>query len=332
MDAPTAPEVALKLVMTGGGMTVKSEPLLANTPTVTTTLPVVAPAGTGTVMLVLLQVVTAAVMPLKVTVLPPWVAPKFVPVMVMGTPTPPEVWLRLVMPGPTVKGNPLLATPDTVTTILPVVAPDGTVTVMLTALQAVAVPADTPLKVTVLLPWLDPKLVPVMVMDPPIGPEPALRLASMAGITKLVTLLATPDTVTTTLPVVAPAGTVTTMLVALQLVTVAASPLKVIVLVPWVAPKFVPLIVMDVPTAPEFALRPETVGAVDAVPVPEPEVVQPTTKRSERRETIPRNLHATPKRNPERLDIAAILVLASLGLVAERGAERIQNQACSIEI
>lgn len=79
-------------------------------------------------------------------------------------------------------------------------------------------------------------------------------------------LLATPDTVTTTLPVVAPAGTVTTMLVALQLVTtVTAVPLNVTVLVPCVAPKFVPVIVMEVPTAPELWLRPLIVGAVDAL-------------------------------------------------------------------
>jgi hypothetical protein len=80
----------------------------------------------------------------------------------------------------------------------------------------------------------------------------------------LTPLLATPDTVTTTLPVVAPAGTVTTMLVALQLVTaVTAVPLNVTVLVPCVAPKFVPVMVMEVPTAPELWLRLLIVGAVD---------------------------------------------------------------------
>jgi hypothetical protein len=47
---------------------------------------------------------------------------------------------------------------------------------------------------------------------------------------KLKPLLCTPLTVTITLPVVAPAGTGATMLVALQLVGVAAAPLKVTVL------------------------------------------------------------------------------------------------------
>ncbi len=64
-------------------------------------------------------------------------------------------------------------------------------------------------------------------------------------------LLAVPNTVTTTLPVVAPAGTVTAMLAALQLVTVAAVPLNFTVLVDCVAPKFVPVIVIESPTAPE---------------------------------------------------------------------------------
>ena len=49
------------------------------------------------------------------------------------------------------------------------------------------------------------------------------------------------------------AGTGTTMLVALQLVGVAAVPLNFTVLVPCVAPKFVPVIVTDVPTGPESA-------------------------------------------------------------------------------
>ena len=71
---------------------------------------------------------------------------------------------------------------------------------------------------------------------------------------KLTPLLAAPPTVTTTFPVVAPLGTGTTMLVALQLVGVAAVPLNVTVLVPCVAPKFVPAIVTEVPTGPDVDL------------------------------------------------------------------------------
>jgi hypothetical protein len=97
-------------------------------------------------MLVALQLVAIpAEIPLKATVFDPCVAPKFVPVIVTGVPTGPEVGLRPVMDGPeaevTVKVTPLLPTPPTVTTTLPVVAPAGTRAVMLVALHPVGVAA-----------------------------------------------------------------------------------------------------------------------------------------------------------------------------------------------
>jgi hypothetical protein len=61
--------------------------------------------------------------------------------------------------------------------------------------------------------------------------------------------------VTTTVPVVAQLGTGTTMLVPLQLVGVPAVPLNFTVLVPCVAPKFVPVIVTEVPTDPDVGFR-----------------------------------------------------------------------------
>jgi hypothetical protein len=93
MRVPTDAEVGVKLVMVGGGITVKATPLLAAPDTVTTTFPVVAPLGMGTVMLVpaVLQIVGVPAVPLKVTVLVPWLDPKFVPVMVTDVPTGPEV-------------------------------------------------------------------------------------------------------------------------------------------------------------------------------------------------------------------------------------------------
>lgn len=129
--------------------------LLAPPPAVTITFPVVAPIGTGTVMVVALQVVGVAVAPAKVSVLVPCVDPKLVPVIVTGVPTPPEVGLRFVIPGggSSVKLTPLLATPPTVTITLPVVAANGTGTMMLASFQLVGV-AVTPLNVTVLDPWL----------------------------------------------------------------------------------------------------------------------------------------------------------------------------------
>ena len=68
---------------------------------------------------------------------------------------------------------------------------------------------------------------------------------------KFTPLLATPPTVTTTLPVVAPLGTGTTILAGPQLVGVPAVPLNVTVLVPCASPKFAPVIVTDVAAGPD---------------------------------------------------------------------------------
>ena len=95
--APTAPVVIDKLVI--AGVTVKFTPLLATFETLTTTFPVVAPLGTVTVMLVDPHVDTVAVVPLNLTVLLPWVEPKFVPVIVTEVPTGPELTDKLVIVG-----------------------------------------------------------------------------------------------------------------------------------------------------------------------------------------------------------------------------------------
>jgi hypothetical protein len=217
-------------------------------------------------MLVALQLVGVPAVPLNLTVLVPCVAPKFVPVIVTGVPAGPDVTLRLVMLGAgavTVNVAPLLAVPPTVTTTLPVVAPFGTGTTMLVALQLVGVPA-VPLNFTVLVPCVVPKFVPVIVTGVPAGPDVTLRLVMLgAGIVtvNVTPLLAVPPTVTTTLPVVAPFGTGTTMLVALQLVGVPGVPLNSTVLVPCVAPKFVPVIVTGVLTGPEVTLKLPMLGA-----------------------------------------------------------------------
>jgi hypothetical protein len=262
---PTGPEVGDRFVMLGGTVTVKLTPLLARPPTVTTTLPVVAPAGTFTTMLVALQLLGVAEVPLNATVLVPCVVPKFVPVMVTAVPTGPEVGDRFVMLGGTVtvKLTPLLARPPTVTTTLPVVAPVGTATTMLVALQLLGV-AEVPLNVTVLVPCVVPKFVPVMVTAVPTGPEVGDRFVMLGGTVtvKLMPALAKPPTVTTTLPVVAPVGTFTTMLVALQLLGVAEVPLNVTVLVPCVVPKFVPVMVTAVPTGPEVGDKLVMLGGI----------------------------------------------------------------------
>jgi len=150
-------------------------------PTVTTTFPVVAPLGTGATMLVLLQLVGVAAVPLNVTVLVPCVAPKFVPVMVTDVPIGPDVGERLLMEAVTVKDTPLLATPPaTVITTFPVVAPLGTTATTLVLLQELTV-AVVPLNFTPPLPCVVPKLVPVIVTDVPIGPKVGDRLLMLGG-------------------------------------------------------------------------------------------------------------------------------------------------------
>jgi hypothetical protein len=282
--APTNPDVGFSPVMLGPGeVTVKLTPLLATPPTVTTTLPVVAPAGTVTTILVAVQLVAVAAMPLNFTVLVPCVAPKLAPAIVTVAPKTPDVGFTLAMLGAgtvTVKFTPLLATPPTVTTTFPAVAPVGTVTTMLVALQLVAV-AVVPLNLTVLVPCVAPKFAPEIVTVAPTNPEVGFRLVmlgvAVVVIVKATPALATPPTVTTTSPVVAPVGTVTTMLVAVQLAAVAFTPLNVTVLAPAVAPKFAPVIVTDAPIAPEVGFRLAMLGAAVVTVKATPALATPPT-------------------------------------------------------
>ncbi len=232
---PAGPDVGFKLVMVTG-VTVKFAALLGKPPTVTTTGPVVAPAGTGMVMPVSIQLFVFcrdAAVPLNVTVSPVTKVPKFVPRIETDVPAGPNVGLRFVIVGVTVKGTELLSTPFTTTRTFPVVAPNGTGTTMLVELQLVGV-AGVTLNLTELVPCDAPKFVPVIVTNVPTRAALGLTLVMVgAGSTvKATPLLAKPPTVTTTLPVDAPAGTGTTMLVALQLVGVATVPPNVTVLKP----------------------------------------------------------------------------------------------------
>jgi hypothetical protein len=145
--------IVIVTLLVYGPTTVKPCPVALTPLWNTTTFPVVAPVGTVVTRLVALQLVTVAVVPLKVTVPEPCVAPKFVPVIVTAAPTAPVVTERLVTVGvgSTVNVTPLLATLETVTTTGPVVVPAATVTPMLVEVQLVTV-ADVPLNVIVLLP------------------------------------------------------------------------------------------------------------------------------------------------------------------------------------
>lgn len=251
-DVPTSPEVGERLVMAGAATTLKEMPLLLTPLACTTTLPVVAPDGTGATIALALQLVGVANVPWKLTVPVRSDAPKLLPLIVTEAPTAPELGERLLMlgAGTTVKEAPLLATVFTVTITLPVVAPDGTGATMEVALQLLGVDA-VPLNLTVLVPRVAPKPLPLMVIDAPTGAELGER-ALMTGITvNLTPALAEPLTVTTTFPVVAVLGTGATMDVALQLVGVATTPLNLTVLVPWVVPKPLPVMVTAVPAFPD---------------------------------------------------------------------------------
>jgi hypothetical protein len=177
---------------------------------VTLTAPVVAPAGTVTVICVALFTVNAvADTPLNFTAEAPV---KFVPVMTTELPTSPLVGLRLDTVGAaavTVKLGPLAVPPGVMTLTAPVVAPAGTVTVICVALFTVNAVADTPLNFTAEAPV---KFVPVMTIELPTSPLVGLRLVSVGAwtvpeTTKSVALVAVPEVVVTVIrPVVAPAG------------------------------------------------------------------------------------------------------------------------------
>jgi hypothetical protein len=188
---------------------------------------------------------------------------------VTDAPTAPVVTDRLAMLGAdtTVNGEPALSTPLAWTTTFPVVAPVGTVATIEVALQLVIVVAVVVLNFAVLVPCVVPKFVPVIVTDAPTEPDVTDKLAMLGAPTtvKAEPLLATLLTVTTTLPVVAPVGTLTAIEVALQLVIdVTAVVLNFTALVPWVVPKFVPVIVTDAPIAPVVGDKLLIVGAAKA--------------------------------------------------------------------
>jgi hypothetical protein len=161
----------------------------------------------------------------------------------------------------TVKAEPLLACPLTVIVTWPVVALFGTVTPTDVLLQLVTA-AAAPLKRTTLLPWLVPKFWPLMVIAVPAAPlagESDVILGP--GVTVKVTpLLVVPPATIVAGPVVAPAGTGTTMLESLQLVGVAAVPLNFTTLVPCGMPKPEPAIVTAVLTVPEVGVSDEMLG------------------------------------------------------------------------
>jgi hypothetical protein len=233
-DAPTAPVVGLNPVIVCKGRTVNIEPLVSVKPlTVIVIGPVVALAGTDVVKVVVVAAVTVAKVPLKRTTLSVSVVLKFVPKSVTSAPGAPLVGVNPVKVGvgSTVNVPALVMVtpvPLTRTEMVPVVAPEGTSTVKVVA-DALVTVARVPLNRTVLLAIVELKLVPVIVTVAPtaalVGVNPVIvgvgRTVKLEALTTV-----TPLEVTEMGPVAAPAGTVTTMVVALDEVTVALTPLK----------------------------------------------------------------------------------------------------------
>ena len=222
-----------RLVSVGATLTVYGSALLARPPTVTTTLPLVAPAGTGTTMLLADHDVGVAAVPLNVTVLVPLVAPKLLPLMVTAVATGRS----------TARGwSGASAAPTRVRECVAGEAGDSDDNVAggragryrdddaaggpRRRRRGGAVESDG-------AGALGCAEVGAADRDGgATGPLDGERLVSV-GVGETVNgsvLLARPPTVTTTLPVVAPEGTGTTMLLADQVVGVAAVPLKVTVL------------------------------------------------------------------------------------------------------
>jgi hypothetical protein len=251
-------------------VTVKFAALVAVPPgVVTVILPVVAPDGTVAVILVeeftakdaetLLNLTEVVVKPDPV---------KFVPLIVTDVPTGPEVGENELMVGlggvVTSKLLELVAVPPgVVTRILPSVAPDGTVAVILVE-EFTVNNAETLLNVTLLTLT---KLVPLIVTEVPTGPElgenEVIVGAGGEVTSKLLELVAVPPGVVTRIfPSVAPDGTVAVILVEEFTVNDAETLLNVTAEVVKPLPlKLVPLMVTEVPTGPEDGEKEPIVGA-----------------------------------------------------------------------
>ncbi len=266
--ALTAPLEGLNPVMDGVGRTIKLDALLTVTPFKVNDIgPVEAPTGTVVVILVAVAAMTPAATPLNVTTLFAGVVLKLLPVIVTVAPIAPLAGLKPDMDGvgKTVKLVELVTvTPLVPTEIVPLTAPAGTVEVILIGVEVVTT-ASVPLNLTMLLAGVALKFVPEMVMVAPIAPLSGLK-PEMVGdgstvklpALEMVTLLV----VTVIGPVPAPTGTVVVMLVALELVTIAGTPLNVTLGVPV---KFVPVMVTVAPTAPLVGLKAAMVGEASTV-------------------------------------------------------------------
>lgn len=171
---PTPPEGGLKPVIVGAGKSVNVPVLVAvgEPNTATEMCPVVAPLGTVTPSCVAVAEVTVACVPLNLTTLADVVVLKLVPTTDTDAPIPADVGLKLETVGAvTVKLALLVPVPElpTVTAMVPVVVPEGTVATICVVVAEVIV-AVVPWNLTVSLPMVALKFVPVIVTVVPMGP------------------------------------------------------------------------------------------------------------------------------------------------------------------
>lgn len=222
--APTAPLAGLKPEIEGEGSTVKADKLLTVTPLVVTEIvPEDAPEGTDVVILVEVDEVTTAAVPLNDTI---GEGLKLAPLIVTTAPAAPSEGVKAEMVGVsnTLKGDPLeTVSPFSVNEIVPVDAPAGTEVVILVEVEAVTT-AATPLNSTTLLDGVVLKLFPEIIIVAPTAPLAGLNpdIDGVGNTVKSLTLVTvTPLTVTEIFPEVAPAGTVVVMLLEVEAVMTA---------------------------------------------------------------------------------------------------------------
>lgn len=171
---------------------------------VTEILPVVAPDGT-VALIELETTVNEAETPLNLTLV---ALSRSVPEMVTWAPIVPEVGVKLLMVGGLMTVKLLELEPEplgVVTLIAPVVAPEGTVTVIWESVSTENALVEVPLNETSVAPV---KLEPLMVTEAPTAPLVGVKLVIL-GRTLNEVLLEPVPTLSVTLigPVVAPEGT-----------------------------------------------------------------------------------------------------------------------------
>ena len=150
-----------------------------------------------------------------------------------------------------------------------------------------------------------------VVVPETVAPEVGAVIDTVGGVespvtVKLIPLLEAPLTITTTFPDVAPLGTGATILELLQLLGVAAIPLNFTVLVPCEEPKFAPLMVTEVPMAPELGLKLEIFGGALVIVKLTPLLLTPPTVTTIFPVVAPLGTGTTPLEGPQLVGVALV--------------------------